>query len=75
MGERFSKTFFLFAEPSFIEGLARIFDFSGTLNVYNESETEIEADFMALKNDWVEIGKDIKTAIKEYESRSAIAIK
>jgi len=35
---------FLFARPSFLEGVARVMDLGGTLQVYNNSKTEKEAD-------------------------------
>jgi hypothetical protein len=34
----------LMAEPSFIEGVSRIFDFAGNMTVYNESDSPEEAD-------------------------------
>jgi hypothetical protein len=46
---------FLYARPSFLEGLARIFDFGGTLNEYNQSLTPKQADFLALRADWLTI--------------------
>jgi hypothetical protein len=60
------NTFYLFAKPSFIEGIARLLDFGGTLNIYNESGTGAEADVKALKNDWEAVGQDIQTAIISY---------
>lgn len=60
-------TFHLFAEPSFLEGAARLVDFNGTLNVYNESSTAGEADYIALRNDWLVIGQDFKEALSNYE--------
>ncbi len=53
---------FLFARPSFTEGLARIFDFGNALNVYNESPTPVEADIYALHADWRVIGWEIRRA-------------
>ncbi len=58
---------FLFARPSFIEGLARIVDFGGTLNEYNRSKTAEEADKRALKSDFEVIGRDLREAIDEFE--------
>jgi len=66
MGE-INYTFCLFAKPSFIEGYGRLLDVSGSFNVYNESPTEKEADFSALRADWKAIGLDIKSAIEKYE--------
>lgn len=60
---------FLFARPSFIEGMARVMDLGGTMQIYNESKTEEEADSKALKKDWQAVGNDILSAINTYESK------
>lgn len=62
-----SSTFFLFARPSFIEGVARIVDLGGTLSIYNESGTPEDADLSALFSDWKAVGEDLKSAIGKYE--------
>ena len=56
-------TFYLFANPSFVEGISRLLDAGGTLNIYNESSTAEEADYIALRNDWLTIGQDFRKAI------------
>lgn len=61
-------TSFLFANPSFLEGLARTIDLGATLDEYNSSITPEQADFLALKNDWEVIGKDIAFAIEKEKS-------
>ncbi|HEY4526938.1 MAG TPA: hypothetical protein VJK53_03785 [Candidatus Paceibacterota bacterium] len=63
----------LYAEPSFAEGIARIMDIGGTLQVYNASKTEQEADVTALKNDWRAVGDDIQTSIAQYEQHQKFA--
>jgi hypothetical protein len=60
---------FLFARPSFTEGVARIMDLGATMQVYNNSKTEKEADLKALKKDWEAVGVDIFCAIKSYEQK------
>jgi hypothetical protein len=60
-----NDSYYLFAKPSFIEGMARVLDLGNTLNVYNESPTDVEADSMALYLDWALIGNDISQAISE----------
>ena len=60
------STFYLFANPSFLEGTARLIDVCGALNMYNESETNEEADFRALRSDWLAVGQDLMTAMS-YE--------
>lgn len=55
---------FLFARPSFFEGVARVIDLGNTLNEYNSSKTPAEADARALKADWDCVGKSIRDAMK-----------
>lgn len=64
------RTYYLFARPSFIEGVGRVVDVGGTMNLYNESETEAEADAAAIKNDWLAVGDDFRSAINQYERRT-----
>ena len=56
----------LFAEPSVIEGVSRVFDLGNTMQEYNFSESE-EAHIEAMKNDWKSVGNDLNYAIKNYE--------
>lgn len=65
----------LYAEPSFIEGMARVLDIGGTLQMYNTSATEQEADIAALKNDWRAVGEDIRSSISIYEQERQISRK
>ncbi|MBI4266932.1 MAG: hypothetical protein HY668_01020 [Chloroflexi bacterium] len=55
---------FLFARPSFLEGVARIMDFGNTLNEYNYSESDEAADEIALRMDWAIVGDDLRDAIE-----------
>lgn len=54
---------FLFARPSFLEGVARILDLGNTLNEYNRSDSPEEADERALRADWEAIGGDFRSAM------------
>ena len=54
----------LFASPSFVEGVARLVDFGGTLNVYNTSESGNEADFRALSSDVAAVAQDFTVQIE-----------
>jgi hypothetical protein len=56
---------YLFASPSFLGGMAHLLDFGGTLNQYNSSMTNEEADYLALMSDWLMVGSDIELAIEE----------
>jgi hypothetical protein len=58
---------FLYAEPSFSEGIARILDFGDTLTEYNRSENGEMADYLALSADWRSIGSDIQRAILQFQ--------
>jgi hypothetical protein len=60
------RTDFLFASPSFVEGVARIMDFGNVLNTYNSSNSENEADAIALRMDWRMVGVDIQKAMELY---------
>ena len=57
----------LYATPSFIGGIAAVIDFGSTLTNYNFSNTPEEADFKALRSDWVTVGEDISGAVIEWE--------
>jgi hypothetical protein len=61
---------FLYARPSFLEGAARLFDFSGSLNTYNESSTPAEADTRAMYEDWRAVGHDLQTALTNLQADS-----
>lgn len=53
----------LYARPSFLEGMARVADISGTLQVYNESPTPELSDYRALRSDWQQVGEDMQRAM------------
>ncbi len=55
---------FLFARPSFLEGMARIIDIGGVLNVYHTARTPQEADAIASACDWSAVGQDIMGAME-----------
>jgi hypothetical protein len=55
---------FLFAENSFLTGLARTLDLGAQFDSYNESITPEQADAIALLVDWVMVGGDLQVAIK-----------
>lgn len=60
-------TDFRFARSSFLNGLARIFDFGGTLIETNDMLSGPEADAIALRMDAEAIGQDMRRAITLYE--------
>mgnify|MGYP000924746014 CR=1 FL=1 len=59
---------YLFASSGYIGGAARLFDFQGSLNIYNDSPTEEAADKIALYCDWKAIGDDLRAAYNKYAS-------
>lgn len=59
---------FLYAEPSALEGVARILDFAGALNTYNLSARPDEADARALYADWCAVGDDLRTAMAQFSA-------
>lgn len=56
---------FLFAQPSFLGGVASVIDLGGTLVEYNESLSPEQADALALWADWWAIGDDFRDVIAE----------
>ncbi len=60
----------LFARPSLIGGVAKLFDFGGTLKIYNESPSEDLADSNAVSQDWKAIGSALRTAFEEYQAHN-----
>lgn len=60
---------FLYAKPSFSEGVARLVDFGNTLNTYNKSKTGAEADAKALRSDWNVVGKEMRKAVTHFEAK------
>lgn len=64
---------FLFAQPSFASGAARVFDLCGKFDAYNESATPAEADAIAIAADWAIVGQDIYDAIQQHESERTAA--
>ena len=61
---------FLFARPSLIGGVAKLFDFGGTLKMYNESPSERLADLNAASQDWKAIGSALRMALREYQAQN-----
>ena len=61
---------FLFATPSFTQGIASAVDLGGTLAVYNSSESEEEADRRAIAADWAAVWSDFWAVIAdEFQQR------
>ncbi len=65
----FMRSARLFARPSFLEGVSRIFDFGGSLNQYNENQDGKEADAAAIYSDWASVGDDLKASMYTHETK------
>lgn len=57
---------FHFARPSALFGQARFFDFSGSFDEYDSSDTPDEADAKAMYADWAAVGDTINIVISEH---------
>lgn len=56
-------TDFLFSTPSFTSGIGSVINIAGNYYEFNTSETGLDADEIALKNDFNMIGQDIKQSL------------
>jgi len=74
MGDRV-QTDFLFAQPSFLSGLARLLDLFGVFDSYNQSRTPEEADAKAMYADWRVTGQDIFDAVTVFECKELPSLK
>ena len=63
MGNTKIKSTDLFSIPSFMKGVSRTVNLFGNLDEYNYQDN---ADAHAIKNDWKNVGLDIKSSIKKY---------
>ncbi len=61
----------LYAQPSFIAGVARTLDLGGTFDSYNESPSAVEADQLALSSDWYAIGADLLDVVTRFAAKTA----
>lgn len=64
------KSDFLFARPSFVEGVARMADVGNALNTYNTSRTGELADARAMYRDWQALAHDLRTALHDLQAES-----
>jgi hypothetical protein len=67
-------TTYLYATPSFLEGVARLFDFAGSLNVYQCADSPDQADFKAISSDWMVVGGDFRKAIQDIQDQEEIIL-
>lgn len=67
MSEEIRK-YYLFAKPTAIDGVARIFDLAGSMQMYNSNKTGAEADAREIYSDWKNVGLDILKAAEYYRT-------
>jgi hypothetical protein len=60
------NTDYLFSMPSYLSGIASVFDIGATLTERNYSISPEVADRIAIENDFKAIGNDIEKAFKEF---------
>lgn len=68
-----SYSTFLFARPTFWEGVARIFDFGNVLQEYNTSPSPELTDYLAVIADWQAVGDDMRMAINNNTKQSLLS--
>ena len=56
----------LFPTSSFYTGLARTFDFMGTLDEYRPGWRDSRHDALAINDDWTAVGDDLRAAMTSY---------
>ena len=61
-------TGFLFSTPNFISGAGTVMNIAGNYYDFNSSETGLEADAMAIKNDFNMIGQDMKDVLNTIKT-------
>jgi hypothetical protein len=66
------KSDFLIAQPGFVSGAARLWDWYGQYDSYNQSRDGREADIKALFSDWYIVGQDINDAMMEFEASQPV---
>ncbi len=62
-------TTYLVSKSSIVTGIGRIFDFAGSYEIYNSSESGDEADSKAMLLDWLVVGEDLKKGVKSFEKQ------
>ena len=59
------NTGFLFSEPSFLSGAGTVINLEGNFYEFNSSDSDAEADSIAIYNDFGMIGQDICDATSQ----------
>jgi hypothetical protein len=70
----------LHGTSSFFQRLARLFDFTGSLNSYKYSDfpkrsnSPHESDINAIASDWIAFGGDLRRSIERYQEQENITL-
>lgn len=57
------RSTFLFALPTWQEGVGRLVDFADALTEYNSTKEPENADARATAQDWLAVGDELRTAM------------
>jgi len=68
-----ARTDRLFVRPTFLSGVARVFDVFGTYDRYNVTPTPEEADARATASDWGMTLGDLRTTTDAVRERATAA--
>ena len=68
------QTTYLYAIPTWTEGVGRLVDFGGFLSQYNTSSTDDEADARALALDWLAVGSDLRRAMRIFAENEGLIV-
>lgn len=71
MNKKIYKTDFLFSTPTFLNGMGSVLNIAGNYYTFNDSESDEEADFLALKSDWGVVGEDICESIIKVKKETS----
>lgn len=68
-------TSYLYAVPTFVEGVARLFDFAGLMTEYNTTRSPEQADARAMTADVLAVLSDMRTVVGANGGMDAIETK
>jgi hypothetical protein len=57
------RSMFLFALPTWEEGVGRLLDFAGALTQYNRTTPPGDPDARAIAQDWLAVGEELRIAL------------
>jgi hypothetical protein len=57
------RSTFLFAVPTWQEGVGRLVDFANVLTAYNVTKPPEDADSRAIAQDWRAVGDELRTVL------------